>query len=96
MKVTFDEARRSQRSVIAFELRLEICAAQAGLWNVEHQSTTVLMESLYRHLAGHEDKATALARAKRDFLERSENISAYYWVGFVIVGEGAGEISFGV
>lgn len=76
MKVTFDEARRSQRSVIA--------------------STTVLMESFYRHLAGHEDKATALARAKRDFLERSENISAYYWVGLVIVGEGAGEISFGV
>ena len=70
-------------------------AVVAGLWNVEDQSTTVLMEGFYRRLAEHEDKAMALAHAKRDFLEQNRNLPPYYWAGFVIVGEGEGEISFG-
>jgi CHAT domain-containing protein len=69
-------------------------AVVASLWNVEDQSTTILMEGFYRHLAEHEDKAMALAHAKQDFLEQHRNLSAFYWAGFVIEGEGAGTISF--
>lgn len=53
------------------------------------------MEAFYRHLAEHEDKAMVLAHAKRDFLEQNPNHPPFYWAGFVIVGEGAGTISFG-
>jgi CHAT domain-containing protein len=70
-------------------------AVVASLWNVEDRSTTALMKAFYTHLAQHEDKALALAHAKRDMLEHYGNPSPYYWAPFVLVGEGAQPVSFG-
>lgn len=91
-------ATEGEAGVISLEQAFLMAGAKAvvaSLWNVEDQSTTVLMESFYRHLAEHEDKALALAHAKRDFLEQNRNLPPYYWAGFVIVGEGAVTVSFG-
>jgi CHAT domain-containing protein len=70
-------------------------AVVASLWNVEDNSTTALMKAFYTHLAQHEDKAIALAHAKRDMLEHYGDPSPYYWAPFVLVGEGAQPVSFG-
>jgi CHAT domain-containing protein len=70
-------------------------AVVASLWNVEDRSTTALMKAFYTHLAQHEDKALALAHAKRDMLEHYGDPSPYYWAAFVLVGEGAQPVSFG-
>jgi CHAT domain-containing protein len=70
-------------------------AVVASLWNVEDRSTAALMKAFYTHLAQHEDKALALAHAKRDMLERYGDPSPYYWAPFVLVGEGAQAVSFG-
>jgi CHAT domain-containing protein len=71
-------------------------AIVASLWNVEDNSTTALMKAFYTHLAGHEDKALALAHAKRDMLDRyGDGFYPYYWAGFVMVGEGADWIPLG-
>jgi CHAT domain-containing protein len=70
-------------------------AVVASLWNVEDSSTTALMKAFYTHLAQHEDKALALAHAKRDMLEHYGDPSPYYWAPFVLVGEGAQPVSFG-
>jgi CHAT domain-containing protein len=64
-------------------------AVVVSLWNVEDHSTTILMEYFYAHLARGEDKATALARAKRDFMANNKGKTPFYWAGFVLVGEGA-------
>jgi CHAT domain-containing protein len=45
-------------------------AVVATLWNVEDHSTSALMEAFYRHLAEREDKATALAQAKRELMRK--------------------------
>jgi CHAT domain-containing protein len=70
-------------------------AVVASLWNVEDSSTTALMKAFYTHIAQHEDKALALAHAKRDMLEHYGDASPYYWAPFVMVGEGAQAVSFG-
>jgi CHAT domain-containing protein len=70
-------------------------AVVASLWNVEDRSTTALMKAFYTHLAQHEDKALALAHAKRDILEQYGDASPYYWAPFVMVGEGTQPVSFG-
>jgi CHAT domain-containing protein len=70
-------------------------AVVASLWNVEDNSTTALMKAFYTHLAQHEDKALALAHAKRDMLEHYGDPSPFYWAPFVLVGEGAQPVSFG-
>ncbi len=69
-------------------------AVVASLWNVEDESTTLLMESFYRHLAHRQDMATALAEAKREFVGRP-GFSPYYWAGFVVTGEASAPVSFG-
>jgi len=69
-------------------------AVAASLWKVEDRPTTTLMKGFYVHLAQHEDKASALAHAKLDLLERYGELSPYYWAGFVMVGEGSEAIPF--
>jgi CHAT domain-containing protein len=64
-------------------------AVVVSLWNVEDHSTTLLMEYFYAHLGQGEDKATALAEAKRDFIVKNKGRAPFYWAGFVMVGEGA-------
>jgi CHAT domain-containing protein len=70
-------------------------AVVASLWNVEDQSTTVLMEAFYRHLAEGEDISMALTDAKRDFLKEHRGLSPSYWAAFVVVGEASSSIPFG-
>jgi CHAT domain-containing protein len=87
-----------EAGVVSLEQSFLIAGARAviaSLWNVEDNSTTVLMKAFYTHLAQHEDKALALAHAKRDMLERYRDASPYYWAPFVMVGEGAQPVSFG-
>ena len=69
-------------------------AVVGSLWRVEDQSTSSLMKQFYRHLAQREDKATALAHAKRDLLERFSDLAPYYWAGFTLWGEGSSAVSF--
>jgi CHAT domain-containing protein len=64
-------------------------AVVASLWRVEDHSTTALMKAFYAHLAADEDKALALANAKRDVLKKYGELSPYYWASFVMAGEGA-------
>jgi CHAT domain-containing protein len=54
-----------------------------------------LMTAFYSHLAQHEDRALALAHAKRDILEKYGDTSPYYWAPFVMVGEGSEEVPLG-
>ena len=71
-------------------------AVVASLWNVEDSSTTALMRAFYTHMAQHEDKALALAHAKRDMLDRyGDDFYPYYWASFVITGESAETIPMG-
>jgi CHAT domain-containing protein len=71
-------------------------AVVASLWNVEDNSTTALMKAFYTHLAEHEDKALALAHAKRDMLDRyGDGFYPYYWAGFVLAGKGTDTVPFG-
>lgn len=70
-------------------------AVVASLWRVEDHSTTALMKAFYAHLARKEDKALALANAKRDMLGRYGDLSPYYWGSFVMAGEGAEDIFAG-
>jgi CHAT domain-containing protein len=87
-----------EAGVVSLEQAFLIAGARAivaSLWNVEDRSTTVLMKAFYTHLAEHEDKALAVAHAKRDILEQYGDASPYYWAAFVMVGEGAQPVSFG-
>ena len=70
-------------------------AVVATLWNVEDQSTAILMKHFYTYLQSHEDKATALAHAKRDLLERYGADRPFYWAAFVVVGEASSTVSIG-
>jgi CHAT domain-containing protein len=91
-------AAAGEAGVVNLEQAFLIAGARAvvaSLWNVEDNSTTVIMKAFYTHLAEHEDKALALAHAKRDMLERYGDTSPYYWAAFVMVGEGAQPVSFG-
>jgi CHAT domain-containing protein len=87
-----------EAGVVSLEQAFLIAGARsvvASLWNVEDHSTTALMKAFYGHLAQHEDKAEALAHAKRDILARYGDIAPYYWAAFVLVGDGAKGVSFG-
>jgi CHAT domain-containing protein len=88
-----------EAGVVSLERAFLIAGARAvvaSLWNVEDSSTTALMKGFYAHLARHEDKATALANAKRDLLDRYGHLAPYYWAAFVMVGEGSENVSFGL
>ena len=55
------------------------------------------MERFYTHLAEGQDKESALRQAKIDLLARfGKQMPPYYWAAFVLVGDGASPISFGV
>jgi CHAT domain-containing protein len=91
-------ADRREAGVVSLEEGFLIAGARAvvaSLWNIEDNSTKTLMQAFYGHLAHHEDKALALAHAKRDIMDRYGNLSPYYWAAFVIVGESREGVSFG-
>lgn len=59
------------------------------LWPIDDRATAVFMENFYRRLlAERSSPAAALAGAQREMLSTSRWRSAYYWAGFVMLGEG--------
>jgi CHAT domain-containing protein len=87
-----------EAGVVSLEQAFLIAGARtvvASLWNVEDHSTTALMSGFYAHLAHNEDRALALADAKRDILARYGNASPYYWAAFVMVGQSREGVLFG-
>jgi CHAT domain-containing protein len=76
-----------QRAFLAAGAR----SALVSLWSVNDRSTATLMDAFYRRaLEGREDRATALARAKRAMLAQPETRSPFYWAPFVLVGDPGG------
>jgi CHAT domain-containing protein len=72
-------------------------AVVASLWTADDAHTAELMERFYSHLAEGQDKESALRQAKIDLLARyGKQMPPYYWAAFVLVGDGASPISFGV
>lgn len=61
------------------------------LWSVEDNSSAQLMELFYKHLADGLAKDEALRQAKLDYLNQSDQLSAYpyYWAGYVNIGDNA-------
>jgi CHAT domain-containing protein len=85
-------AARGESGVVSLEQAFLISSARAvvaSLWNVEDRPTTPLMTASYEHIVHGEDKASALANAKREMMDRYKGLSPYYWAPFVLVGEGA-------
>jgi CHAT domain-containing protein len=65
----------------------------ASLWTAEDPSTRTLMQRFYRHIADGEDKGSALRRAQMDLIaEFGDQALPFYWVGFIMVGDGSGRI----
>jgi CHAT domain-containing protein len=68
-----------------------------SLWQVEDQSTSLLMEHFYRYLKQGQSKAEALHQAKLRLLEATITLQAlgqrqslaapFYWAPFVLVGD---------
>lgn len=61
----------------------------ASLWNVQDESTSVLMALFYHHLLERQESPAAALRAARvDFLARYPVWNApYYWAGFILQGD---------
>lgn len=60
-----------------------------SLWQVNDQSTALIMESFYKNLADGVDKSTALQKAKLDYLQNIKNPLAKhpaFWSPFVLLG----------
>lgn len=92
---------RAGEGIVGLVRALQIAGARqvlATLWNVNDESTAVLMERFYRHLTAGEDPAEALRLAQMDLLEgpvTTERDGApatvdlshpRYWAPFVLVG----------
>jgi CHAT domain-containing protein len=57
----------------------------AGLWDVDDQSTAVLMDTLYQGIARGEPAAAALRTAKLALIRRGGNVARpYYWGPFEV------------
>jgi hypothetical protein len=56
------------------------------LWNVEDETTALLMERFYTHLKDGMGKAAALRQAQLEVREEYPN--PYYWSAFVLSGDG--------
>ena len=61
------------------------------LWSVEDNSSAQLMGFFYNHLAEGLAKDEALRQAKLDYLNQSDQLSAYpyYWAGYINIGDNA-------
>jgi CHAT domain-containing protein len=66
----------------------------AALWDVDDSATDTLMKDFYTHLAEGEDKASALQRAKLDYLQKWGDRPPTYWAAFTLLGDGSSAITF--
>ncbi|GAB5526935.1 MAG: hypothetical protein Roseis2KO_48070 [Roseivirga sp.] len=63
----------------------------ASLWNIDDQSTSMIMADFYANLKAGQGKSQALNNAKRKYL-RTHSLSEqspYYWSSFVLIGDDA-------
>jgi len=64
-------------------------AALVSLWQIDDESTAILLEDYYRQIAAGADKSSALQRAKLKYLSASKNNLAghpIFWAAFVQIG----------
>ncbi|HKI06078.1 MAG TPA: CHAT domain-containing protein [Thermoanaerobaculia bacterium] len=61
-------------------------AVMASLWNVDDESTALLMERFYTHLRKGKERAEALRRAQAE--TRRKFPHPYHWAAFVLTGDG--------
>lgn len=59
-----------------------------SLWNVEDESTALIMKNFYKYIKEGLSKDEALRRSKLDFLSSSNSIysSPHFWSGFINIG----------
>jgi CHAT domain-containing protein/Flp pilus assembly protein TadD len=63
-----------------------------SLWQVNDQSTSIMMQNFYKHLASGMTKSAALRQAKLDYIEKVDNpIAAHpaFWSPFILIGDEA-------
>ena len=78
-------------------------SAIVSLWEVEDQSTALLMEKFYQRLKNGQDRAEAIRQAKLDIIRSTVKLkstgteqslaSPFFWAPFILVGD-AGPIRF--
>jgi CHAT domain-containing protein len=62
-------------------------AVVSTLWSIDDTFSLYLMKQFYKHLAGNQPPAHALAAAKRDMLRKFGRAAVpYYWAGFTFEG----------
>lgn len=59
------------------------------LWSITDKTSNKLVEHFYTHLAQHETVPVSLQRAKLNFIQHADEISAhpFFWAGYISVGE---------
>ena len=59
-----------------------------SLWSVNDASTATIMQHFYEYLAAGADKAEALRRAKIDYIQNAQGVTAHpaYWSPFIQIG----------
>jgi CHAT domain-containing protein/Flp pilus assembly protein TadD len=64
-------------------------ASVSSLWRVTDSAAEHLMASFYSHLARGDTKASALRKAKLEFLNSgAKQAGPYYWAAFLLTGDG--------
>lgn len=60
-----------------------------SLWNVDDESTAIIMKNFYRHLQAGLEKKQALRLAKLDYLKSSQSHGRdpFYWAPFILIGD---------
>ena len=60
----------------------------ASLWSADDTFASALMERFYQRLALGEETSSALRGAKLDLVTKyGEQVSPFYWAGFVAIGD---------
>jgi CHAT domain-containing protein/tetratricopeptide (TPR) repeat protein len=62
-----------------------------SLWQINDESSSIIMEKFYYYLKENMPKDQALRKAKLDYIDRSDGITAdpYFWAGFIHIGDQA-------
>lgn len=60
-----------------------------GLWKIDEQASSLLLDAFYKNLLAGMDKDDALQKAKLNYLEQAEGrmLTPQYWAGLVIMGD---------
>ncbi|MEZ4828804.1 MAG: CHAT domain-containing protein [Bacteroidia bacterium] len=66
------------------------------LWPADDQAGATLTTDFFRFLSQKDASATALQKARQEWLRRSDDYHChpYFWAGYVLIGEG-GEVNIG-